>query len=75
MEPNEPHSYPKAQNDEGLANTPSKVLGTVAVALASIPALPQAFEQYPYGAAVVVFLAIYGGRCWKYWVRMKYRRR
>lgn len=76
MKHTEPTSTPKAQDVAGVAGASGKVaLGMAATALSGIAALPQAFEQYPYGAAVVVTLALYGGGCWMYWARMKYRRR
>jgi hypothetical protein len=51
------------------------IVGAISAVVAGAAALPQAFEQYPYGAAVVVALALYGGACSMYWARMKYRRR
>jgi hypothetical protein len=47
----------------------------LSVIFASIQALPQAFEQYPRGAAVVSGLILVGLFCWVYVNRLKFRRR
>jgi hypothetical protein len=39
-------------------------VGIVGTALTGMAALPQAFEQYPYGTAIVVGLVAFRSICW-----------
>lgn len=49
-------------------------LGQVGGALTGVASLPQAFQQNPYGAAIVAGLAIFAGCCCVAIAWFKYRR-
>jgi hypothetical protein len=50
------------------------ILTVLSGIVASFAALPQAFEQYPKGAATVSVLILVGLFCWVYVTRLKCRR-
>lgn len=41
-----------------MVSTPETTVGVVGAAVTGIASLPQAFEDHPYGAAIVVVLVI-----------------
>jgi hypothetical protein len=66
------HDEPRPTGDPKLPTT--AVVVALSILFASIQALPQAFEQYPKGAAVVSGLILAGLFCWVYVTRLKCRR-
>lgn len=68
---------PAAQAASSAHSTVGWSLGTpvIGVIMTNAATLPPVFEQYPYGTAVLVGLALFGGACCVAVAWLKYRRR
>jgi uncharacterized protein with PQ loop repeat len=58
----------------GPGDSITAAIGAVGVTLSSMAALPQTFERYPIGTAILVALAVFALLCWVTVNWLRYRR-